>query len=485
MDDQQTTGRVVITDPIIALTTPPGRGAVGVIRISGQALANWFESLCGQKLVPRHAHYLALKDPKGDVLDHVLALYFEGPYSFTGEDILELHAHGGPVVLRLLIAHCLDHAVSWQCATPTQCPNSRLESMRLAQPGEFSYRAFMNGKIDLAQAEALADLIDATTEAAALSASRSLSGEFSRRILRLSERMTQLRTLVEATLDFPEEDVTFLEHADALGQICALELQIQSAIQGATQGAMLRDGLQVVIAGQPNVGKSSLINALAGQDVAIVNPQAGTTRDKLQQVIALEGVPVHVIDTAGLRESHDIVEKEGIRRAWDAVQKADVVIWLRDLSQTNNLAYCMDDDKLGEALRKQIATGAHVLQAWNKRDTLSMCNAALQDAEKDLWISTVTGEGLTALKTKILEIAGWYGAEEGLCLTRERHLRALREAQLHLHVAAEMLRQPQETLLEQLAEELRLGQQALGKITGQVSTEELLGHIFSNFCIGK
>ena len=487
-------------EPIIALATAPGRGAVGVLRISGRDLGPWAQALCGQALTPRHAHYVAIKDTAGGVIDRVLALYFKGPHSFTGEDVLELQAHGGPVVLQMLLARCLEHAL----LSAEHAAKPRLPGLRLAQPGEFSRRAFLNGKLDLAQAEAIADLIDASTEAAARSASRSLSGEFSAHIHRLTDGLTHLRMLVEATLDFPEEELDFLQQSDAAGQIQKLQTLLQEVMLKAQQGALLREGLRVVIAGQPNVGKSSLLNALAGKELAIVTPVAGTTRDKLQQELQIEGVPIHVTDTAGLRESDDVVERMGIERAWSAVEEADAVLFIRDLSRRNEPAYQQADEALRLDLDRRLGQRVPRLDVWNKRDVMGTLgtpatqnlafspipntDSESHNAVPELWISAQHGTGLEALRQQLLQLAGWQGgAQDGLFIARARHVRALQEARQHLNAAADrlQLQATQDPALDLLAEELRLCQVALGDITGQVSSDELLGHIFSKFCIGK
>jgi tRNA modification GTPase len=325
-------------DPIVAIATAPGRGAVGILRVSGRGLEALIDGLTGRGLAARQAHYVALRDARGEAIDHGLAIHFPAPHSYTGEDVLELQAHGGPVVLQLLLARCLEAAA--EIAPATQRP--RLAHLRLAQPGEFTQRAFLNGKLDLAQAEAVADLIDAGTEAAARSASRSLGGAFSREIDALSERLVDLRTLVEATLDFPEEEIDFLERADARGRLDAIAATLGRVLDRTRQGALLREGMTVVLAGQPNVGKSSLLNALAGAELAIVTPIAGTTRDKIEQTIQIEGVPVHVIDTAGLREaasSDDEVERIGIARSWAEIEQADAVVFLHDLTRYADAGY--------------------------------------------------------------------------------------------------------------------------------------------------
>lgn len=333
-------------DPIAAIATAPGRGAVGIVRVSGKGIAALVRTLCGKALKPREATYLPFRDAGGSPIDHGLAIYFPGPHSYTGEDVLELQAHGGPVVLQLLLARCLEAA---QSANEDGKPV--LTGLRLAQPGEFTERAFLNDKIDLAQAEAIADLIDASTEAAARSASRSLSGAFSQEIHVLRDALVHLRMLVEATLDFPEEEIDFLQKADAFGQLERLRAQVTAVLARAHQGALLREGIKVVIAGQPNAGKSSLLNALAGAELAIVTPIAGTTRDKVQQTIQIEGVPLHVIDTAGLRDSDDEVERIGIARAWDEIAAADAVLFLHDLTRVEQADYAAADADIARTLR--------------------------------------------------------------------------------------------------------------------------------------
>jgi tRNA modification GTPase len=319
-------------DPIVAIATAPGRGAVGIVRVSGRGLESLIQALTGRRLAPRTAHLAVLRDAQGQAIDRGLALYFPAPSSYTGEDVLELQAHGGPVVLQLLLARCLEAGAEIDPATQ----RSRLAHLRLAQPGEFTQRSFLNGKLDLAQAEAVADLIDAGTEAAARSATRSLGGAFSREIDALATRIVELRTLVEATLDFPDEEIDFLERADARGRLTAIAAALAGVLDRTRQGALLREGMTVVLAGQPNVGKSSLLNALAGAELAIVTPIAGTTRDKIGQTIQIEGVPVHVVDTAGLRhagQSHDEVERLGMERSWAEIEQADTVVFLHDLTR--------------------------------------------------------------------------------------------------------------------------------------------------------
>lgn len=460
-------------DPIVAIATAPGRGAVGIVRVSGRGLAAFALALLGRDLKPREATYLPLTDATGQPIDHGLALWFPGPHSYTGEDVLELQGHGGPVVLQLLLARCLEVA------------RDTAPMLRLARAGEFTERAFLNDKLDLAQAEAVADLIDASTEAAARSASRSLAGVFSGRVHSLRDALVNLRMLVEATLDFPEEDIDFLQKADATGQLQRLRDALAEVQAQARQGALLRDGLQVVIAGQPNAGKSSLLNALAGAELAIVTPVAGTTRDVVQQTIQIEGVPLHVIDTAGLRDSPDVdeVEKIGIERAWDRIQRADAVLFLHDLSRGDEADYRAADASIAASLATTLPVGVPVLQVWNKLDQ-APAPAALAEQADTLVISAKHGAGLEALRQRLLTLAGWQHAGDGLFMARERHLQALRRVGEHLE-ASHALLQARAEHLDLLAEELRLAQQALSEITGEFTADDLLGEIFSRFCIGK
>lgn len=462
-------------EPIAAIATAPGRGAVGIVRVSGQHLERLIVALCGNTLRPRHATYLPFKDRQGAPLDHGLAIHFPGPHSYTGEDVLELQAHGGPVVLQLLLARCLEAAAEVDAVTG----QARLPGLRVAKPGEFTERAFLNDKIDLAQAEAIADLIDASTEAAARSASRSLAGDFSREIHTLRDALIHLRMLVEATLDFPEEEIDFLRKADAQGQLAKLQQQLATVLQHAKQGALLREGIKVVIAGQPNAGKSSLLNALAGAELAIVTPVEGTTRDKVQQTIQIEGVPLHVIDTAGLRDSEDEVEKIGIARAWAEIEAADAILFLHDLTRAETPSYREADAAIAGTLAANLPPRVPVLNVWNKTDAADMA-----PPPEDVAISAKTGTGLDALRRRLLEIAGWQAAPEGLYIARERHVQALHRVQSHLELAAQHLA-AQAQSLDLLAEELRLGQNALNEITGEFTSDDLLGVIFSKFCIGK
>ncbi|MBK0391342.1 tRNA uridine-5-carboxymethylaminomethyl(34) synthesis GTPase MnmE [Ramlibacter algicola] len=453
------------SDPIAAIATAPGRGAVGIVRVSGRSVQAVIDAVCGKALRPREATYLPFRAADGAPIDHGLAIHFPAPHSYTGEDVLELQAHGGPVVLQLLLARCLEAGRAMQ--------------LRVAEPGEFTQRAFLNDKLDLAQAEAVADLIDASTEAAARSASRSLAGEFSREIGQLRDALIHLRMLVEATLDFPEEEIDFLRKADAQGQLDRLQEMLAAVLRRARQGALLREGIKVVIAGQPNAGKSSLLNALAGAELAIVTPIPGTTRDVVSQTIQIEGVPLHVVDTAGLRESDDPVEKIGIERAWAQIAGADAVLFLHDLTRAGDAAYEDGDRQLLQQLADHVPEAVPVLSVWNKADAAT---ASVQDGEVRL--SAKTGDGLQALRARLLELAGWQAAPEGVYIARERHLQALRRVDGHLMEAVAHLHEGS-LALDLLAEELRLAQNALNEITGAFDADDLLGVIFSSFCIGK
>lgn len=476
-------------DPIAAIATASGRGAVGIVRISGKAIVPIIDALCGKQLVPRQASYLAFRDAQGLPIDQGLALFFPAPHSYTGEDVLELQAHGGPVVLQLLLARCLQAAAEIDAATG----RPRLPGLRVAQPGEFTERAFLNDKIDLAQAEAIADLIDASTETAARSAARSLSGEFSKEVADLLAKLVHLRMLVEATLDFPEEDIDFLQQADASGQLQSLQSSVARVMQRAVQGAILREGIKVVIAGQPNAGKSSLLNALAGADLAIVTPIAGTTRDKVSQLIQIDGVPLHVVDTAGLRDRDapdiDQVEKIGIARAWEEIQSADAVLFLHDLTRQHMpqqaalaQAYRAADAEIQSVLSSKLPPHTAVIHVWNKIDAAG--DTALPEACGSVLISAKTGAGLQDLKTQLLQLVGWQSAPEGVFMARERHVQALHEVTKQLTRAAAQL-QAQKPSLDLLAEDLRQAQRALSQITGEFTPDDLLGEIFSKFCIGK
>ena len=446
------------SDIIAAIATATGRGGVGVIRISGSNLLPFAFALTGKAPVARHATLANFMAADGTAIDSGLLLHFPAPHSFTGEDVLELQGHGGMVVMQMLLARCLDLGA------------------RVAEPGEFSRRAFLNGKMDLAQAEAVADLIDAATASAARSAVRSLQGEFSRAIGELNEELINLRMLVEATLDFPEEDIDFLKAADAFGRLDRLQAALASVFDRAGQGKLLQSGLHVVLAGQPNVGKSSLLNRLAGDDLAIVTAVAGTTRDALRSTIQIKGIPLHIIDTAGLRETDDEVEKIGIERSWREIERADVVLLLVD-ARTG----------VGDADREILArlpAGLKRITVHNKID-LSGAPPGRHD-ETDcvaIALSAKANHGIELLRSELLRIAGWHPAED-VFIARERHLRALATAQEHVAAARQVV-DGALPALELFAEELRLAQQSLGEITGEFTADDLLGVIFSRFCIGK
>ncbi|MES2632488.1 MAG: tRNA uridine-5-carboxymethylaminomethyl(34) synthesis GTPase MnmE [Pseudomonadota bacterium] len=467
--------------PIAAIATAPGRGAVGIVRVSASSVESIVEAICARTLKPREATLLAFRAADGSTIDQGLAIHFPAPHSYTGEDVLELQAHGGPVVMQLLLARCLEAGAAM--------------GLRVAQPGEFTQRAFLNDKIDLAQAEAIADLIDASTEAAARSASRSMAGEFSHEIHQLRDALIHLRMLVEATLDFPEEEIDFLQQADAQGQLDRLVQSLAGVMQRARQGALLREGIKVVIAGQPNAGKSSLLNALAGAELAIVTPVAGTTRDVVSQTIQIEGVPLHVIDTAGLRDSDDQVEQIGIERAWGQIEGADAVLFLHDLTRASQPDYAEADLAIARALELKLGRRVPVIDVWNKVDAAAPTPALPQrgaeqhdspplSGHAQVALSAKHGTGLDILRRQLLDVAGWQSAPEGVYIARERHVQALLKVKEHLQVANGHLAQGAGAL-ELLAEELRLAQNALNEITGEFTSDDLLGVIFSSFCIGK
>jgi tRNA modification GTPase len=442
-------------DTIAAIATAPGRGGIGVVRISGRELADFARALSGREPQARRAVLSSFLDADGTAIDEGILLYFPGPASFTGEDVIELQGHGGPVVLQLLLERALALGA------------------RLAEPGEFTRRAFLNGKLDLAQAESVADLIEASTAAAARSAVRSLSGRFSEEIRRIVDRLIDLRMLVEATLDFPEEEIDFLERARAMPRLAELRAQLEGLLDRARQGALLRSGLNVVLVGEPNVGKSSLLNQLAGEERAIVTDIAGTTRDAVRETIQIEGIPLHIIDTAGLRETLDTVERIGIERTWREIQRADVILRLVDAA----------GEGLGAAatIDAQLPPGVERIDVINKID---LCARAPERREHQgqvsLYISAKQGAGVDLVRRELLRVAGWHAHGEDVILARERHLLALRRALSHVSAAESQL-----GALELFAEELRLAQEALGEITGEFSADDLLGVIFSRFCIGK
>ena len=447
--------------PIIAVATAPGKAGVGVIRISGQNLSALANALFQKKLSPRQANLLTLCDEHGQAIDRLIAIYFVGPASFTGEDVLELQCHGGPQLLELVMKRCLELGKD--------------EGLVIAEPGEFTLRAYLNNKIDLAQAEAIADLIDAQSEAAVRGAARSLQGAFSDDINNLIEEITQLRILVESTLDFPEEEIEFLENAQARQRLAAVKEKLQALRAGAKQGKILRDGIQLVLAGAPNVGKSSLLNRLAGEEVAIVTPIAGTTRDRVKESITIDGVPMHIIDTAGLRDTTDVVETKGIERSWDSIRLADLVIFLTDAESASR------QDDLKARILKELPPKCAVLELVNKADLLEPSKT---DPGEALLISAKTGAGIEELKGRILELVGWAGPQEGAILARRRHLDCIERAAEHID-RSEQFAANGNNSLELFAEELSLAQKHLGEITGKILPDDLLGKIFSQFCIGK
>ncbi len=453
---------LIAAEPIVALATAPGRGAIGVVRVSGKNLGPLRDAILRRSTAARQASYGPFFHAGGEAIDHGLAIFFPAPQSYTGEDVLELQAHGGPVVLRLLVQRLLELGEAM--------------GLRLARPGEFTERAFLNGKMDLAQGEAVADLIDAQSVQAARLASRSLAGDFSRRIDVLSESLTRLRMLVEATLDFPEEEVDELMRTDAADQLGKVRQSLTEVQQQAEVGVRLREGMTVVIAGEPNVGKSSLLNALAGDSVAIVTPVAGTTRDRIRESILIDGMPLNVVDTAGLRNTTDEVEVIGVEMSRQEIRRADLVICVVSAMQGTQAA----DGEEAFVLARD--AGVPVLTVVNKTDLLSeKSRQELTPNDDTVYLSAKHGLGLDLLRRRLLEIFGWQQVSEAQFIARDRHLQALQDAGSHLKQAELVL----ETGLELFAEELRLAQQALGSITGQVTADDLLGEIFSAFCIGK
>lgn len=442
-------------DTIAAIATAPGSGGIGVVRVSGPLSRDIADAVLGHCPAPRHAAYLPFNDDQGDLIDRGIAIYYAAPHSYTGEDVLELQAHGGPALMQLLLARCLALGA------------------RQAEPGEFTRRAYLNDKLDLAQAEAVADVISAATAEAARSAVRSLAGEFSERIHALRDRLINLRMFVEACLDFPEEDIDFISQGDVAGKLDGIAVELKSVFAGAKQGNLLREGIQVVLVGQPNVGKSSLMNQLAGEEVAIVTSIAGTTRDTIRSAIQINGVPLHIIDTAGLRETTDEVEQQGIARTWRALENAHVALLLVDAAH----GITEMEKSILERLRKDLPK----LWIHNKVDLTSETVGKLErDGEKHLYLSAKTGAGINLLREELLDIAGWQPGGEGVYMARVRHLEALKLVEANLDRAGLLLTQP-----ELLAEELRQAQEALNTITGEFTSDDLLGEIFSRFCIGK
>jgi tRNA modification GTPase len=431
-------------DTIAALATPPGRGGIGVVRVSGPLVPSIAEKVLGALPEPRRAVQAKFHDARGEPVDEGITLYFPAPHSYTGEAVLELQGHGGPVVMQALLGACLDAGA------------------RLAEPGEFTRRAFLEGKLDLAQAEAVADLIDAASREAARSALRSLSGEFSGAVRALQAALVELRALTEAMLDFPEEEVDTLHREDAGRRLQAVRAALDEVLAQSRQGSLLRSGIHVVLAGRPNVGKSSLLNRLAGEERAIVTPLPGTTRDALREPVQIDGVPLVLVDTAGLRVSADLVERLGIERTQRELERADLVIAVHEANRPSEL-------------REKLPAGVPVLEVYNKIDLAP----GFTPPAGAIALSAKTGQGVDALRKAILESAGWSSSGEPVFLARERHLRALNQARRHLDTAAN------EPRWELFAEELRLAHRSLGELTGEFSADDLLGEIFSRFCIGK
>jgi tRNA modification GTPase len=445
-------------DTITALATPPGRGGIGVIRVSGPLCAEVAKAILGKIPQPRVAEYLPFKDVEGDTLDVGLALYFVAPHSFTGEDVLELQGHGGPVVMDMLIRRIVSLGV------------------RLARPGEFSERAFLNDKLDLAQAEAIADLIDSASEQAARSAVRSLQGEFSQRVHQLVDSLIELRMYVESAIDFPEEEIDFLQDTQINDQLDSVIRQLQQTLAEARQGQLLREGMCVVIAGRPNAGKSTLLNQLTGKESAIVTDIPGTTRDVLREHIQIDGLPLHIIDTAGLRKGTDVVEEEGIRRAWKEITQADRILYLVDASHYDNAL----EDSLLQELQ---AAGPGITIVYNKMDLLKTSAVQPEQQYEQFFISAKTGAGIPALRQHLKECVGYQATGDGGFMARRRHLEALQAALQHVLQGQRQL--VSNRAGELLAEELRQAQQQLTQITGEFSADDLLGKIFASFCIGK
>jgi tRNA modification GTPase len=445
---------IIAGDTIAAIATPPGNGGVGVIRISGPGVINIAASLSAKKLKPRYATYSSFLDADGGNIDSGLLLYFQAPASFTGEDVLELHGHGGRVVLDMLLRRVLALGA------------------RPAAPGEFSQRAYLNNKLDLAQAEAIADLITSSTEQAVRSAQQSMQGVFSAQINELVDELIELRVYIEAAIDFVEEEIDFLHDGVVAEKIRQLQHKVREIHATARQGRLLHDGISVVLAGKPNAGKSSLLNALAGHEAAIVTEVAGTTRDVLRERIQLDGMPIHIIDTAGLRDSENIVEQEGIRRARQEIRKADKVLLLLDITKP-------EDDSLLESLPPDI----NVTRIYNKIDLTGQSSAMLETAQGvEIFLSVKSKVGLDLLKQHLKQAAGFTESADSVFVARRRHLQALSQAEEALQSASAQL---ESHAPELVAEDLRQAQNRLASITGEFSSDDLLGEIFGSFCIGK
>lgn len=461
------------SDTIAAIATPTGSGGIGVVRISGKQCQIIAQDILGQFPKPRYATYLDFRLAQGHLLDRGIAIYFKAPHSYTGEDVLELQAHGGMVLLQLLLERCLELGA------------------RQAEPGEFTLRAYLNGKIDLTQAEAVADIINASTEEAAKSAMRSLSGEFSSQIKDFLKKLTDLRMYVEACLDFPEEEIDFITQGAVSEKLEVIIQALKQVLRQSCQGHLLREGMQVVLVGQPNAGKSTLINRLAGESLAIVTAQPGTTRDTIKAPIQIQGVPFHIIDTAGLHETEDEIEKLGIAKTWQAIRNADLVLIILDAKQGIGFAEQEILQDLPSGLPRiwvhnkidLLGEDQHAFQPWTRDHSAQSLStqASITDAnEHHVFISAKNGWGIETLQKQLLDISGWQNQPEGVFMARTRHLEALKQVSQHLTMAASLMAQG-----ELLAEELRQAQEILSTITGDFTPDDLLGEIFSRFCIGK
>ena len=448
---------LISTDTIAAIATAPGIGGVGIIRISGCNAYTVARKITQSELKPRYAHLLEFKNLNNEILDQGITIYFKAPHSYTGEDIVELQAHGGPVVLNLLLQTVIEYGA------------------RLAKPGEFTERAYLNDKIDLIQAEAVADIIDASSEQAAKSAMRSLQGTFSKHIDTLVKSLIHLRIHVEAAINFPEEEIDFLVDDHIKRQLLQVQHDVQSVLNSSKQGALLREGVEIVIAGKPNAGKSSLLNALAGKESAIVTYIEGTTRDTLCEHIQINGIPVHIIDTAGLRVSNDVIETEGVRRALEAIKKADHILLVADINDTKDKKIT----KLLPEFFEYIPNHIPITYIYNKIDLITV---DIKNHDNYLYISAKHNIGINKLRDHLLKIIGYEQTTEGVFTARKRHMKALSQTQAHLETAFMQLTHKNDELL---AEELNLAQKKLSSITGGFSADDLLGEIFSSFCIGK
>jgi tRNA modification GTPase len=443
-------------DTIAAIATPPGQGGVGIVRVSGPLVKSIALAILGHCPRTRTAEYLDFNDIDGNVIDKGIALYFNAPNSFTGDDVLELHGHGGQVVLDLLLQQTIKHGA------------------RIARAGEFSERAFLNEKIDLAQAEAIADLIAAESEDAARAAVRSLQGEFSANIHHLVEQLIQLRMFVEAALDFPEEEIDFLADKEITNKLSTINTRVINVLDSARQGCLLKEGMSVVIAGKPNAGKSSLLNQLVESEMAIVTDIPGTTRDVLREHIQIDGLPLHVIDTAGLRKSDDVIEQEGVRRAWKEIEKCDRLLYVID-SQNN--------EELPDDIQQQLPDNIGLSVVFNKTDLSGKDNRVIEkEFYTEIYLSARSGEGMDFLRQHLKHCMGYERRTEGQFIARRRHITAIKNAAGHMNKASECLLG---NASELLAEELKMAQQELSSITGDFSSDDLLGRIFADFCIGK